>query len=89
VITGYLIMYVNRILDRADRIPGFPSIAALLCGAGIGGALHGAVYGWACLPAGLILAAIRPGGTCLRRYLLIRQLRRELSAMNEHTGMTP
>lgn len=87
MITGYL----NLVLDRADRLPWFyPAFAGLVLGIGIGwGILHDSAWGWPFLAAGLILMAIRPAGTSLRRYLLIRQCRRELDDIREHIRMKP
>lgn len=53
-------------------------VAGFAVGDGIGQLIQGKWYGWLLLVPGLILTAIRPLGTGLRRNFLIRQARQAL-----------
>jgi hypothetical protein len=76
--------YVNQVLDRAERLGGwFPCLAGALLGWGVGWAVQGAGWAWGLLAAGLVLSAVRPAGTSLRRRLLIRQVRQQIKAFSQ------
>jgi hypothetical protein len=72
--------WVNRVLDRAEGLGGWvPCLAGANLGLGIGWVLQGAGWAWMFLGAGLALGVIRPAGTSLRRWLLLRQVRQQIA----------
>jgi hypothetical protein len=76
--------WVNRVLDRAEQWGGWlPCLAGVNSGIGLGWVLQGAGWAWLFLGIGLTLTAIQPGGTSLRRRLLIRQVRQQIATLTE------
>jgi hypothetical protein len=87
--TSTLTGYANRVLNRAERMPLLIPAAAVFLGSGIDQLLQGHGLGWCLLGPGLLLTAIRPAGTGLRRTLRIRALRREVADLRRHIGTAP
>jgi hypothetical protein len=73
--------YANQVLDRAEQQPWIIPAGAVSLGFGLGYSIRGAWWGWPLLAAGLILAAVRPLGTDLRRRARLRQIRQDLASL--------
>lgn len=78
--------YVNKVLDRAEGMQFHIPIAAVSLGTGLGQVLNGHSYGWFFLGLGLVMTAIRPFGTSLRRRLIIRQIHRNIDEIKAQMG---
>lgn len=84
------VSWVNRVLDRAERMRGFPLVAGAAIGTGVSWGLAGWWWAWLILAAGVILSLIRPVGTSLRPWLMIRRARRMVAARRRTgTGQKP
>lgn len=66
----------GRVLDWADRRGGYwPSLAGLVAGFGLGQLMQGHRLALVLLVPGLIMIALRPGGTTVRQLMRDRQER--------------
>jgi hypothetical protein len=73
-----VIRAVNGVLDWAERRTWVVAAAGCLLGTGLGTVSRSGWrgWGWGLLAAGIVLTAIRPAGTQLRRRHEIREIRR-------------
>jgi hypothetical protein len=70
---------IDPVLDWAERRAFWTVTSWLLIGFGFGNLSQGKWWGLLMLLPGLVLLAVRPFGTGLRRYTLLRQARQALS----------
>lgn len=71
-------MKPDRVLNWAENRTMYVPVAGFTTGSGIVQLTESHWYGWLLLATGLILTAIRPVGTGLRRHVLNRQMRQAL-----------
>ena len=71
-------MKLDPVLNWAERRTFWTMTAGFTTGEGVGLLLQDHWWGWLVLTPGLILTAIRPAGTHLRRRALRREVRKIL-----------
>jgi hypothetical protein len=76
---------IDPVLDWAERRTFWTMTAAGLTGFGVGNLFQGNLWGLLMLVPGLVLTAVRPFGTGLRRHALLRQARQALDENKRRT----